>query len=146
MKEIDNLEADTWAWDFIGAILSAGIITWPMLRSIPTREIYNGVPLFPVMLFIAFVLIAAAFSIWKSSFRKKWGWALIASVSSMITGIIFFIFGMVRNASLSVDDKNYDGPLSTFVFVSIFVGYCLTISLVIMAIVHYIGRYFKRRD
>lgn len=140
MKVINDSEIDYRGWDFMGAIITAVIFSLDyFLRFLKDKYIAEFVA--AIIIIGIFVGTAVVVSMWKSSFRRHWGWALIAAVSSLGVAITQVISELIIFGHDS-DDKG------TLLFLAILslpasIIFKLIISTVIMGVLHFTGTYFK---
>ncbi len=126
--------------DFIGALLSAILIQ--ALLIIPRY----GPSLFDVTARLtmvgSFTLVALLLFLWKSRWRARWGWLLIAIIGAVVPALLIYILHLMFDARLSPEDKNA-GSEGIFLVVPIL---CMVIAMPVMAAVHYLGLALRRAN
>ena len=124
--------------NFLGAMLSVVAITLPMFG----QKFF--LPVFLIGLAV-FLSTAALVTFWKSRFGTRFGWLFIALISSFLMAAISFV-DLYWELKTAAPDKQGQLEASVYILPLIVFGACLLISLAVMAIVHFAGKFLMKRN
>lgn len=124
--------------NFLGAGLSVMAITAPTFG----QKFF--LPIFFIVLAV-FIATASLVTLWKTR-CTRFGWIFIPLISTILLTVISFADLYIKFQNAAPDSNEYNNLRDTFVILPFIVfGFCLIVSLSIMSLVHFAGKYLNKK-